>query len=145
MITYVKGDLFSAPKGSILIHSCNCQGVWGSGIAKQFAERFPEAKKVYSEACRSRGPTILGRSLLIPAGDYTIGCLFTSNNYGQYVDSPEEILEKTRIAIEFLLAQNIDNKPMHMCKINSGLFRVPWEETEKVLNSFNANFTVYEG
>jgi len=143
-ITTIKGNLFDAPKGSIIIHACNCKGVWGSGIAAQFAKRFPKAREVYSKLCSEKGSSLLGTCLLIPAGDYIIGCLFTSKNYGSYVDSPQKILESTRKAVRDMIGQNLDDRPMHMCKINSNLFKVPWGDTKSVLKEFDKEFTVYD-
>ncbi|KAJ5188086.1 Appr-1-p processing [Penicillium cf. griseofulvum] len=45
------GDLFDAPNGAALIHACNCQGVWGAGIARAFYERYPAAYKIYRNHC----------------------------------------------------------------------------------------------
>lgn len=143
-ITTIKGDLFDAPKGSIIIHACNTKGVWGSGIAKEFAKRFPKARDIYAQACQEKGASLIGTCLLIPAGDFVIGCLFTSKGFGNYVDSPTKILAQTETAVADLLAQNTDNREMHMCKINSGLFRVDWNDTKKVLKSFDVPFTVYD-
>lgn len=143
-ITTIQGDLFTAPKGSIIVHACNTKGVWGSGIAKAFASRFPKAREEYSKLCQEKGPSLIGTCLLIEAGDYTIGCLFTSKNYGAFVDSPQKILEHTQTAMADLIAQNTDNKPIHMCKINSGLFNVPWPDTKKVLKEFDREITVYD-
>lgn len=142
-VTTIKGDLFLAPKGSIIIHSCNTKGVWGSGIAKQFAKRFPKARDTYAQVCQEKGASLLGTCLLIPAGDYTIGCLFTSKNYGQHVDKPVKILENTETALLDLISQNVDNKELHMCKINSGLFKVPWGDTKAILKELSPDFTVY--
>lgn len=143
-ITTIKGNLFDAPKGSIIIHAVNCRGLWGAGIAREFAKRFPEAYEMYSIVCQTNGNALLGKCLLIPVKDYTVGCLFTSKNYGQFVDKPAMILKSTRYAIEDLIKKNIENKPMHMCKINSGLFNVPWDDTKAVLEEFGVEFTIYD-
>ncbi|KAJ5207616.1 hypothetical protein N7449_001995 [Penicillium cf. viridicatum] len=45
------GDLFDAPNGAALIHACNCQGVWGAGIAREFRERYPAAYEIYRNHC----------------------------------------------------------------------------------------------
>ncbi|CAI7600047.1 unnamed protein product [Penicillium glandicola] len=45
------GDLFDAPNGGALIHACNCEGVWGAGIARAFRERYPAAYKIYRNHC----------------------------------------------------------------------------------------------
>ncbi|CAG8013670.1 unnamed protein product [Penicillium nalgiovense] len=45
------GDLFDSPNGAALIHACNCQGVWGSGIARAFRDRYPAAYEIYRNHC----------------------------------------------------------------------------------------------
>jgi ADP-ribose 1''-phosphate phosphatase len=143
-IKIVKGSLFNAPADSILIHACNTQGVWGAGIARQFAELFPGAYRVYRLACMDKKQVFVGSCLLIPSKSYWIGCLFTSKSYGRQADSPDKILSATRLAIADLVLQNTKNRPMHMCKINSGLFGVPWKDTRAVLEEFDAEFVVYD-
>lgn len=143
MIRTVKGDLFKAPTGVIICHACNTKGVWGSGIAREFAKRFPRAREVYAMACQEKGASLIGTSLIIPVGCYVIGCLFTSKNYGAHKDSPATILENTRNAMADLIAKNVNNLPIHMCKINAGLFDVPWSDTKKILKEFDQDITVY--
>jgi ADP-ribose 1''-phosphate phosphatase len=143
-ITYIKGDLFSAPKGSILIHACNCRGLWGGGIAKQFALKFPGAYAHYREICNKMGAKLLGSCFIIPTRNYAIACLFTSKGYGQAIDSPEEILEATKSAVNDLIRFDVEDAPYYACKFNSGLFRVPWEQTEAILLETGKKFTVYE-
>lgn len=138
MIKYVIGNLFDAPKGSYLAHACNCQGVWGSGIAKQFKEKFPKSFKQYKD-----------NSFIAEPGDvfgceeensYNILCLFTSMNYGNKVDSPEQIIEATKKCFQLLP----NDKPIHMPLINSGLFNVPWEKTAALLSQYDdLDITVY--
>ncbi len=143
-VEIISGDLFSAEKGSVLAHACNAQGVWGSGIAKIFADKFPEARKVYTEHCRSSGRDVLGTCLIIPAGDYKIACLFTSENFGDDKDAPKLILERTRSAVADLLRQTSATDRIAMCKINSGLFAVPWDKTKAVLDEFCRAMIVYD-
>lgn len=138
-IIYKKQSLFAAPKGSLLIHSCNCQGVWGSGIAKEFKTRFPKSYMNYNEYCRimpiNVGPIEGNAMLCDPENDYQVGCLMTSNNYGSKVDSEEKILNNTYSSIlELLEFNSFNNKyPIYSNKFNSGLFKVPWEKTEAIL------------
>lgn len=141
----IKGDLFDAPVGSIICHACNCKGVWGSGIAAAFAKKFPDARNIYSQVCQQKGSSLLGSALLIPTSKFTIGCLFTSKSFGGNVDDEQSILDATRTAIADLIAKNVDNKPIHMCKINAGLFRVEWRKTKKILKEFSdTTFVVYD-
>lgn len=76
-----------------------------------------------------------------------IGCLFTSYFYGRLKSSPSDILANTLSSMEDLLQQiykwniKVDevNKinEMRMCKINSGLFNVPWNKTKEILESIS--------
>lgn len=143
-ITYVKGNLFDATKGSVLIHACNTQGIWGGGIAKQFAQKFPYSYNEYRKTCRMFSHRLLGACLIITNDKgYDIACLFTSNGIGQFVDSEESILSATQNAV-FELCEATQGKELHACKINSGLFRVPWEKSEAILEAAGRKFTVYE-
>lgn len=144
-ITYVKGDLFElAPKGAYLAHACNCQGVWGSGIAVEFRKRFPRAYADYVKCCLywSDPESILGDALDL---SNNIIALMTSRDYGANKDSKEEILESTEEALKDF-CRYTENETLHMPKINSGLFGVPWEETEAILKKFDGKlkFVVYE-
>lgn len=141
MIKYVDDDLFNAPSNSILLHACNCMGVWGSGVAYQFRQKFRTEHLLYEAYCQHTGPLGIGTCLLLN----NVGCLFTSISYGKDVDRPELILVNTRSAITSLLSKT-PAREFHLPKINSGLFKVPWEETEKILLDFpEITWYVYTG
>lgn len=140
-IKYVKGNLFElAPKGAYLAHACNCQGVWGSGIAVEFRKRFPEAYLKYVDLCINHSEFLSGKF----ADEGLIIMLFTSFDYGKNKDSVSVILNNTESALKMMSRTSI--KELHMPKINSGLFGVPWEETEAILKKFDGklSFVVYE-
>ncbi|KAL9120719.1 MAG: hypothetical protein Q9187_002729 [Circinaria calcarea] len=117
------GDIFSAPPNSVLLHACNCRGVWGNGVALEFKKRFPRAFQIYNEYCNtppspSHQRSLLGTTLLIPpqsveeeeneendndgekpdinTNHYWIACVFTSLGYGRTVSSAEVILDSTK-------------------------------------------------
>ena len=148
MIAYKKGSLFDAPKGSILVHACNAQGVWGAGIAKEFKNRFPESFKYYRRNCVLAEEPQVGKAYLLPLENgYQVGCLITSRCYGEDLDPITIILNQTESALsslEFYLKLN--PKPVYSNKFNSGLFGVPWESTENVLKSVigDCEWTVME-
>jgi ADP-ribose 1''-phosphate phosphatase len=143
-IVYKKGSLFDAPPGSVLVHACNAQGVWGSGIAKQFVDHFPKSYEFYKDECKYIAKQEMGRTfgnvIICPKeNDRIVAGLITSWNYGKNKDSKIKILENTRIALQSLLS-GCNNKlyvykdrEIHSCKFNSGLFGVEWSETERVL------------
>ena len=149
MPRYIKGDLFThRGKGvTILAHACNPFGLWGGGIAAQFRKRFPYANELYAEHCLKNRQGLLGSCLLVPAYDPSdfsetgplIACLFTSD-----FETPEaKILEHTELSIRSL-AQQLESIPgveklngvplVNMPQINSGIFNVPWERTEAILD-----------
>lgn len=119
------------PKGSILVHATNCKGIWGSGVAREFAILFPEAYNVYAAACRSSN--VVGTSLVIRDQDYYVGCLNTSFDYGPRKDPPEKILEQTKTALVCFMRNLPHGIPIYSCKFNSGLFQVEWERTEALI------------
>ncbi len=134
-ILNVKGSLFDAPPGSMLIHAVSTKSVWGSGIAKQFKARFPESFEFYTELCREEGSDLIGIAMECPEENgYTVVNLVTSIDYGANKDPKEKILANTRCALRGLfLPEEKFNGEFHSCKFNSGLFGVPWEDTEKIL------------
>lgn len=146
MIHHIDDDLFNAPPGSHLLHACNCMGVWGSGIAVEFKERYPNAYRKYVLACQNKEQDLVGTFEYV--GDNVV-CLFTSVNYGPFVDDPALILKHTEKAFMSYLCSVIYNcsllhkrapTKISMPRINSGKFNVPWPKTEKVLEKVLKSF-----
>lgn len=123
-----------------------------------FHDRYPKAYAEYNEHCKKIGDKLLDHAQLIAPVDYQasndapkhfVGCLFTSRHYGKQRDTPSRILAATKPAIEELLNKvdeyNADAKgsdhvgEVRICKINSGLFGVPWESTKPVLESIDVS------
>lgn len=101
-----------------------------------------------------------------------IGCLFTSRGKGRTKDTPSTILDATRTSMEDLLMQidacnkksksddfyarsgreskHVENSyakeisEFRICKINSGLFAVPWEDTKKILEAIDMPAGLHE-
>jgi len=148
-ITEQTGDLFTAPDHTVLIHACNCEGHWGKGIAAQFKKRYSAAFSTYKARCENHDQADLrGTALLIPPAEevsegdrHLVGCLFTSLSKGRSKDKPAEIVRYTETAMKDLLRQISAYHESHeskieqiwMCKINSGLFGVPWEDSKAAL------------
>lgn len=146
MIKYINGSLFDAPKGSVLVHAVNGQGVWGSGIAVDFKRLFPESFRWYQYWCKDPMP-YMGRpnaTIYLVENGYRVGCLLTSIGYGDDKDPPAMILRRTKAAVSDILS--LTDSPICSNKFNSGLFGVPWEDTEKVLESVigEREWTVYD-
>lgn len=151
MLKYKKMSLFDVPKKSILVHAVNCQGVWGSGIAKEFKEKYPNAFEDYKIQCR--GYKLLGSCSIVNENEQIVVSIGTSNNYGILVDTPNEILVNTTLSLNDLciLLEDHDyiiDVPIYSNKFNSGLFNVPWDKTSAILEVFvkryNLDWTICE-
>ncbi|SCU78749.1 LADA_0A07338g1_1 [Lachancea dasiensis] len=176
-INYVRGNCLQQTilHPRILIHSCNCNGSWGGGIAYQLAVKYPRAEKDYVELCNRFGNSLLGKFVLIPSytdANLLIGCLFTAS-FGGPNQGSERILDftgraltdmKTKLTVEEIpdpseldhfSSQYINAFKSHsriplqdykleLPQINSGIFGVPWPETERLLKKQKSmSFTVY--
>jgi len=148
MLKYKKMSLFDAPPGSILMHACNAQGVWGRGIAAEFKRRFPASYKEYVADCTdyiNDSPLwgAAGKSLFLnEEGGYQVCCLVTSYDY-THVDDKKTILMQTVMALEdFCVTQDPQHKSIYCNKFNSGLFAVPWEETASILKYFEMKYNL---
>lgn len=153
MLQYKRGDLFTATGANVILaHACNCKGSWGAGIATQFKKNCPIAYKDYQSMCKKHGIRLLGMGVYHKAMNSTeipVGYLFTSKDYGVNRDSVELILRNTKRSIGCFLSILPQNA--HVCspKINSGLFGVPWKQTEQILIDAlklrpDVTWTVYE-
>ncbi|KAM0794507.1 hypothetical protein BDR22DRAFT_776623, partial [Usnea florida] len=143
--------------------ACNARGVWGTGVALAFKQKYPDAYRTYNAHCLRPPPgskptmkqhqaNLVGTTLLIPPSTNTanqrqasktphyIACLFTSLDYGKRVSPPQEILDNTKNALEDLARQIAEIRESgqelgvcHAVRINSGKFGVEWQKTKAVL------------
>lgn len=113
----------------------------GSGIAKDFKKQFPHFFVQYATDCRAYGKKLLGCAGVYGDEEKQIamGCLFTSDGYGDEVDSEASILKHTAIAVHNLL-NPLPPYPIYSNKFNSGKFGVPWHLTENVLKGALAKY-----
>ena len=118
MTKYVKCDIFESG-ADVICHQVNCQGVMGSGIAKQVREKYPLVyEKYHLECSKNVSDNLLGGALILPANETIyIANLFGQDKYGYdrkcYTDYKAlesalfetavwaTINEKTKIAIPY--------------------------------------------
>ena len=86
MVKIIDGDLLKSG-ADIICHQVNCQGVMGSGVAKQIKEKYPKAYKEYKRLCDeyTDKANLLGMAQRVFCcdDDGTIICnLFAQENYG---------------------------------------------------------------
>ena len=129
-----KGDLFAnAPENSILVHACNAQGRWGRGIALEFKKRYYQGYLEHQGLCTGQ-PSDRGTAHIV---QNKVGCLITSLHYKPH-DSVNNIVRNTGKAVRVLLKdvmENYSGHEIHSCRINVGLFHVPWELSEKQIKN----------
>jgi O-acetyl-ADP-ribose deacetylase (regulator of RNase III) len=64
MIKHIKCDIFESG-ADVICHQVNCQGVMGSGVAKQVRERYPDVFTYYKERCDYWRNSDFGSSVLL--------------------------------------------------------------------------------
>lgn len=134
-VRYKKGDVLKSleDENTVIAHACNMQGMWGSGVAKFIGEKFPYSYYEYRMAI-NQGKVKLGGHYYAHDEYQAVVCLFTSNGYGPSKDSEDRIVANTRTAIDGFIKTASDGLKIVSPKINAGLFRVPWEKTEAIIN-----------
>ena len=83
MIKHIKCDIFESG-ADIICHQVNCQGVMGSGVAKQVREKFPKNYEGYCLMCKEMKPSeLLGLVYCCKVRDkFVITNLFAQENFG---------------------------------------------------------------
>lgn len=86
MIQHKIGDLFES-NADFIAHQVNCQGVMGSGVAKQVRTLFPRAYARYHDVCTYKTKPLLGHVQIcdevLPNGERVyIANLFAQDRYG---------------------------------------------------------------
>ncbi len=83
MIKHIKCDIFESG-ADVICHQVNCQGVMGSGIAKQVREKYPVVYEAYKKWCSQYTPKhLLGRAQPVNTNDKTlIVNIFAQENFG---------------------------------------------------------------
>lgn len=86
-VKIIDGDLFTT-KASIIAHQVNCQGVMGSGVAKQIRQRNPQMFLNYARHCaaaKRTGWSPLGTNLILhtdaDAESYVPGTMVYTGQY----------------------------------------------------------------
>ena len=82
-----EGNVFDSD-ADIICHQVNCQGVMGSGVAKEVRERYPKVYEAYHTYCESNKDypaRMLGVAQIVPVDEkesrWLVNC-FGQNSYG---------------------------------------------------------------
>lgn len=85
MITLIKCDIFES-NADYILHQVNCQGVMGSGVAKQVRDKYPKVYEEYNRWCNTMPREhLLGLAQFVPTKQlYNTPFRGIVNIYGQY-------------------------------------------------------------
>lgn len=149
-IIYKKGNLFTTD-ADIIIHGCNCQGVMGSGVAKQIKEKYPEAYAEYKRQEKRCGLKVGDISKFVNSTDGKIIInAMTQYNYGRdnqiYADynGIRSCLRKISNEINFrkTIFNILENPTLAMPKIGCGLGGGDWNIVSKIIEEELVDFEV---
>lgn len=138
-------SLFDAPNDCWIAHSCNIEGIWGSGVAAQLKVVSPLAFERYKNSCDRDYPGLLLGSFSASYFDdlFNIANLFVSSIDSRSPDLPEEILMNTTTSLyAFFKYIQFHNTDVYIPKLNSGVFNVPWEKTEKIVRTLSDRYNI---
>ena len=82
MIKIVEGNIFDS-KANFIVHQVNCQGVMGSGVAAQVAERYAHVEKEYMKYlryCNKNHIEPLGTAQYVPTEVWALIMIDTMKN-----------------------------------------------------------------
>lgn len=136
LITIVHGNLLESD-AKFICHQVNCQGVMGSGVAKQVREKWPIVYRAYKELCDANSGKregLLSRTQWVLAkNDVVVINIFAQLSYGRdgakYTD-----LESLRVAFEGIAAHVGTHDPIAMpYRIGCGLGGADWGKVMDML------------
>lgn len=137
MVKFVAGDLFTYPGLDAIAHGCNCAGVMGAGIAKEFKKRYPVMFERYQSLCKQ--------------GLFTPGDIFPWHEHDEHLRrvtifnlatqdkyiNPAE-LQSIAICLDQMITfvkqnKHIAIKTIGLPRIGAGLGGLDWEDVKQVI------------
>lgn len=127
-IKYVKGDLFAAEDLPALAHGCNCKGVMGKGIAREFRKRYPDMYQAYRQRCLA-GDFQPG-DVFVWETDPVVFNLATQSRPGPYA---ELTAIETAVKRMIGLCDQLNIKTVGLPRIGAGLGKLAWSSVKATL------------
>jgi O-acetyl-ADP-ribose deacetylase (regulator of RNase III) len=126
----VDTDILTAKQG-VILHGCNLQGRYASGLAAQIANRYPLAKASYLTAVESGHASLGGVDFVQVDTELWVANAFTQTYYGRqagvrYAD-PVAIAQAYARTCEWLCQQPLP-PILHYPSIGAGLGGLSWQE-----------------
>lgn len=128
MIFYTKGNLFES-NADALVNPVNCVGAMGAGIAKQFADRWPELLRWYKSKC-SQSKIHPGDVWKFSAEDIDILNVATKNHWRD--ESKLEWVDQALMRLADIL-EGSDYESVAIPALGCGLGRLKWEDVKYLI------------
>ena len=149
------GNVVKQVKSGVILHQVNCQGVMGSGIAKEIRETYPNVFEKYMDLCDDNkdaglpSAALLGKVQLVPVSDTLyVANLFGQNFYGRdgkrytSYDALDGALEKLSVD---LLDRGLAGANCHHPYIGCGLGGGRWAVVEGlIITHLGVHTTLWE-
>jgi O-acetyl-ADP-ribose deacetylase (regulator of RNase III) len=148
MISYAKGDLIKTVKTGVILHGCNCLGIFGAGFALQLKRVYPENFSVYEGYCQShKADELLGTALIHRLGNpidvlntpidesLIIVNAFTQRGVGGRKAVSYDAIDQIFYDIYTHGYNSSWNSHIHMPMIGSGLGGGDWNAIEAIISS----------
>jgi O-acetyl-ADP-ribose deacetylase (regulator of RNase III) len=155
MIKHIKCDIFESGADYIL-HQVNCQGVMGSGVAKQVKDKFPKVYDEYKKWCNTIPlDVLLGHAQFVNTQeDYNTSFkgiinLFAQNNFG-YDGNRYTNYDALRNSLEWVKGCVFSNKTIAIpylmsCHRGGGDWNVVYKMIEEIFKDHNVLICEYDG
>lgn len=148
MIKIVNGNLLDS-SAKYICHQVNCQGVMGSGVAKQIKEKWPTVFQRYRGLCSKYSDdkmSLLGSALFVSIdGETSVVNLFGQFGYG--IDRAHTNMDALRRALTKVAEHAAVGETIAMpYRIGCGLAGGDWGEVMDMLSEIFANhhLTLYK-
>ena len=146
-IGFLYGNLLDFPYGiNTIAHSCNTLNIMGAGIAKQIADRYPEAKQADDESAKL-GTNDLGEFSFAEFEIETKKCkifnLYTQDSIGFGREVNYEALYRNFLLMRNKLNDNPDTILGLPYEMSSGLAGGSWEIVFAMINTVFASSATF--
>lgn len=151
MIKHIKCNIFDSGADAIL-HQVNCQGVMGSGIAKQVREKYPRAFNGYKTLCDAYVENrnhLLGKAQYIEIGDekYIVN-IFAQEKFG-YDGKCYTDYDALKVALKnvnwYLTGKTVAIPYLMGCHRGGGDWNVVYKMIEEIFDKNDVLICEYNG
>lgn len=156
MIKHIKCDIFESG-ADVICHQVNCQGVMGSGIAKQVRDKYPLVYREYKKWCDIYSPkALLGTSQFINTskeyGTQFVGIfnLFGQEKFGYdgkcYTDynALYKCFEKVKVNLPSFKKYTVAFPYLMACHRGGGDWNIVYKMIEEVFSDSDCEVLICE-